>query len=47
VNNSATTEARKNKHRFKFLIGFEIFDVCLAKFKNNQILLNKLATDVQ
>jgi hypothetical protein len=44
ANNSTMTKAReKNKRRFGFLRFFEFFVACLAKFKNNQILLNKIS----
>ncbi len=42
--NSTTAKARgKNKHLFGILGILEFFDVCLTKFKNNQILLNKIS----
>jgi len=44
ANNTTTSIAReKNKHRFEILRILEIFDACLTKFKNNQILLNKIS----
>jgi hypothetical protein len=43
ANNSATTEAReKNKHRFG--IEFcESLNICLTKFRKNQIIVNKIS----
>jgi hypothetical protein len=38
-NSTATKASEKNKHRFGIL---RIFDECLTKVKNNQILLNKI-----
>jgi hypothetical protein len=42
ANNSATTEARKNMHKFGILAILEFFDVCLTKFEKYQILLNEI-----
>jgi hypothetical protein len=41
ANNSATTEAREKISTD--LESLEFFDVCLAKFKCNKILLNKIS----
>jgi hypothetical protein len=42
--NSTTTIAReKNKRRYGIFKILEFFNVCLTKFKNNQILLNKIS----
>ncbi len=45
VNNSTTTKARdKNKHRFAILRTLDILlKFHLTKFKNDQILLNKIS----
>ncbi len=43
ANNSVTTKAEKNKHRFRIIRIFKYFDVYLAKFENNQFLLNKIS----
>jgi hypothetical protein len=44
VKNSTTPKARgKNKHRFGIHKILEIFVVCLTKFKNINILLNKIS----
>ncbi len=41
---STTPKAReKIKHRIRILRILEKNDVCLSKFKNNQILLNKIS----
>jgi len=37
--NPSTNEARKHKHTFGILRISKNFDVCLANFRNNQILL--------
>jgi hypothetical protein len=37
-NNLATTDGREN-----LIVYVESFDVCLTKFKNNQISLNKIS----
>jgi len=42
-NNSSTTEA---KQKISKVLEFVDFYVCLANFKSNKILLNKLATDI-
>jgi hypothetical protein len=43
ANNSATTEAREKIGTDLESLEFsKFFDVCLTKFKNNQILLNKI-----
>jgi len=41
ANNSTTTKAREKIRRG--LESLEFFDVCLTKFKNNQILPNKIS----
>jgi hypothetical protein len=38
------TKARENKHTFGIL-RMKLFDVCLNKFLNNEILPNKSAAD--
>ncbi len=44
ANNSATTEAREEiSADLESLELKKIFDVCLNKFENNQILLNKIS----
>ncbi len=43
ANNSTTTNAREPMSTN--MESLELFDVCLTKFKNNQILLIKLTTD--
>jgi len=42
ASNSATTEAREKKHIFGILKIF-VFYICLTKFRNNRILLNKIS----
>ncbi len=47
VNNSTTTTAReKISADLEFLVFQNVFDVGFAKFKNNQILLNKNSNNV-
>jgi hypothetical protein len=42
--NSTTTKAReKISTDLESLESYKIFDVCLTKFKNNQILINKIS----
>ncbi len=44
--NSNTTETgEKNKDRFQIYRILDIFDACLTKFRDTQILIYKLATD--
>jgi hypothetical protein len=44
ANNSATTKAREKISTYlEFLEVENFFDVCWTKFKNNQILLNKIS----
>jgi hypothetical protein len=45
ANISITTETRKKQAPFFICRILEIFDLCLTKFENNQILHFKLATD--
>jgi hypothetical protein len=42
--NSTTTKASEKISGDLEILGFQlIFDICLTKFKNNQILLNKIS----
>jgi hypothetical protein len=43
ANNSTTTEAREKISADLESLNFKIFYVCVTKYKNNQILLNKIS----
>jgi len=43
VNNSTTTKAIEKISKDLKSVKLEVFDVCLTKFKNSQILLNNIS----
>ncbi len=44
ANNSVTTQGReKNEHIFEIIRILKLFDACLTKFENYQILLHKIS----
>ncbi len=45
-NNQQPLKLRKNKHSLESLEFLKVFDACVTKFKDSQILLNKIGHKV-